>query len=55
MDSDVIIEMAGTPVKVMDDVTAIVRRQAPGTWLPIKIIRDSAEMLIIAKFPAQRT
>ncbi len=55
MDSDVIIEMAGTPVKVMDDVTAIVRRQAPGTWLPIKIIRDSAEMLIIAKFPAQRS
>ena len=52
MDSDVIIEMAGLPVKVTDDVIAIVRRQAPGTWLPIKILRNNEEMLVIAKFPA---
>ena len=52
MDSDVIVEMAGVPVKITDDVIAIVRRQAPGTWLPIKILRDNEEMLVIAKFPA---
>ena len=51
-DSDVILEMAGVPVKVLEDVTTIVKRQAPGTWLPLKIKRDEQEMLIIAKFPA---
>lgn len=50
-DSDVILEMADVPVKTLEDVIAIVKRQAPGTWLPLKIIRDNQEMQIIAKFP----
>ncbi len=50
-DSDVIIEMAGLPLKNTEDVVTIVKRQAPGTWLPLKIKRDDQEMQIIAKFP----
>ena len=53
-DSDVILEMAGVPVKNLEDVITIVKRQAPGTWLPLKIRRDDQEMQIIAKFPALR-
>ncbi|ALQ52463.1 ChaN family lipoprotein [Nitrosomonas ureae] len=52
MVSDVILEMAGVPIKITEDVINVVKRQAPGTWLPIKIKRDDIEMLIIAKFPA---
>jgi uncharacterized iron-regulated protein len=50
-DSDVILEMAGLPLKNTEDVVTIVKRQAPGTWLPLKIKRDDQEMRIIAKFP----
>jgi len=53
-DSDVILEMAGLPVKTLEDVTTIVKRQAPGTWLPLKIKRDEQEMSIVAKFPAAK-
>lgn len=51
MDSDVILEMAGIAVKVTEDVINVVKRQAPGTWLPIKIKRDDLEIQIVAKFP----
>lgn len=52
MASDVILEMAGVPIKITEDVINVVKRQAPGTWLPIKIKRNDIEMLVIAKFPA---
>ena len=51
-DADVILEMAGVPIKNTEDVITIVKRQAPGTWLPLKIRRDDQEMQMIAKFPA---
>jgi len=47
----VILEMAGLPLKNTEDVVTIVKRQAPGTWMPLKIKRDDQEMQIIAKFP----
>ena len=53
-DADVILEMAGSPIKNTEDVITIVKRQAPGTWLPLKIRRDDQEIEIIAKFPALR-
>lgn len=55
MDSDVIVEMAGVSIKATDDVINVVKRQAPGTWLPIKIKRDNQDMEIIAKFPPIKT
>jgi S1-C subfamily serine protease len=51
-DSDVIREAAGVPVTQMDDIVEIVKRQAPGTWLPLKLKRGGDTIEIIAKFPA---
>ncbi len=53
-DSDVILEMAGLPLKHTEDVINIVKRQAPGTWLPLKIKRDEQIIEVIAKFPIQQ-
>lgn len=50
-DADVILEMAGVTLETTDDVIGIVKRQAPGTWLPLKVKRNDQEMEIIAKFP----
>ena len=51
-DSDVIIEAAGMPIKQINDIVDIVKRQAPGTWLPLKLKRGGETIEIIAKFPA---
>ena len=48
---DIITEIAGQPVKRNTDVIDAVRRQAPGTWLPLGIRRQDKPMEIIAKFP----
>lgn len=48
---DVITTIAGAPAKASGDVIAAVRRQAPGTWLPISVRRDGATREIVAKFP----
>jgi len=50
-DADVILEMASLKLETTDDVIAIVKRHAPGTWLPLKVKRNDQEMEIIAKFP----
>ena len=49
---DLLIEMAGVKIKAAADVSAIVQRQAPGTWLPITLSREGHEFDIVAKFPA---
>jgi S1-C subfamily serine protease len=51
-DSDLIAEAAGVSIKRLDDIVNIVRRQAPGTWLPLKLKRGGDTVEIIAKFPA---
>ena len=55
-ESDLIIETAGMPIKQLNDIVEIVKRQAPGTWLPLKIKRGSDTMEAIAKFspPSKR-
>jgi hypothetical protein len=55
-ESDLIIEAAGMPIKQLNDIVEIVKRQAPGTWLPLKIKRGSDTMEAIAKFspPSKR-
>lgn len=52
-DGDVLIEMAGVPAKQAGDLVEIVQRQAPGTWLPLKVKRGSETLELIAKFPAR--
>lgn len=49
--TDVILTIAGRNPAVPGDVAAIIARQAPGTWLPLRIRRSDAELDIVAKFP----
>ncbi|MBI4192965.1 MAG: ChaN family lipoprotein [Betaproteobacteria bacterium] len=50
---DVLIEIAGTPVKVPAEVRAIVDSMVPGTWLPLKAERQREFVELTAKFPAR--
>ncbi len=50
---DVLVDAAGSPLRQPADLTAIVQRQAPGTWLPITIRRGDSRQSIIAKFPPE--
>ena len=52
-DGDVVIEMAGVPARQAGDLVEVVQRQAPGTWLPLKVRRGSETLELIAKFPAR--
>lgn len=49
--ADIITEMAGISVKETQDVIDIVKRQAPGTWLPLTIKRKNEVIRLVAKFP----
>ena len=49
---DLVVAAAGTPVRQASDLTAVVQRQAPGTWLPLTIKRDKGTRELVAKFPA---
>jgi uncharacterized iron-regulated protein len=48
---DIVVEVAGLPAKQPGDVAAAVQRQAPGTWLPLKVQRGADPIEIVAKFP----
>lgn len=50
-DADVITEIAGLKIKETDDVIKVVKRHAPGTWLPLTVKRGDEILEIIAKFP----
>lgn len=50
-DADVITKMAGVPVKNTEDVINIVKRQAPGTWMPLTVKRKNKTIELVAKFP----
>ena len=49
---DVVLQAAGAPVGGMSGLRGVVQRQAPGTWLPLKVRRDGQEQEIVARFPA---
>lgn len=50
---DQLVEIAGREVRRNADVLSAIRRQAPGTWLPLRVSRDGAEVELVAKFPAR--
>jgi S1-C subfamily serine protease len=50
---DVLITVAGSAVKSVAELRRIIARQAPGTWLPIVVRRDTGESELIAKFPTE--
>ena len=50
---DRVVAAAGDKVSSASDLIAAVRRQAPGTWLPLTVDRDGRRIELVAKFPAQ--
>ncbi|MDA1324216.1 MAG: ChaN family lipoprotein [Proteobacteria bacterium] len=48
---DTVVSAAGQPIEKISQFITIVRRQAPGTWLPIMIRRNGRDMELVAKFP----
>jgi uncharacterized iron-regulated protein len=50
-EGDIVVEVAGLPAKQPGDVAEAVQRQAPGTWLPMKVQRGADPIEIVAKFP----
>jgi S1-C subfamily serine protease len=48
-----LLKVAGGVVKAVSDVQRAVHRQAPGTWLPLRVSRDGAELELVAKFPPE--
>jgi hypothetical protein len=50
---DVVVEMAARPAKQVSDLVEAVQRQAPGTWLPLKVRRGAETIELVAKFPAR--
>jgi uncharacterized iron-regulated protein len=51
-DSDLIIEAAGMPIRELGDIVEIVKRQPPGTWLPLKVKRNGETSEAVARFPS---
>lgn len=51
--ADVITEAAGFPLSTPGDLIRIVRRQAPGTWLPLVLSRGDDVIELVAKFPTE--
>ena len=49
--NDLIIKAAGIKISKPRELIAIISNQAPGTYLPLHIIRGGNEILVIAKFP----
>ncbi len=50
-EGDLIITAAGTAVTKSALLVSIIHRQAPGTWLPLRVKRGGETIDIIAKFP----
>lgn len=51
---DVIETAAGISIRRPADLMAVIKRQAPGTWLPLSVRRGEATLEIVARFPAER-
>jgi S1-C subfamily serine protease len=51
---DVIVRIAGESAAQPGDVIEAVRRQAPGTWLPITVKRGDETLDLVARFPPRK-
>lgn len=52
---DIITQAAGLAVKENSELITIIRRQAPGTWLPLVIRRGDQSLSVVVKFPPTET
>ena len=48
---DRIIDIAGRPASGSGDAVATIRRQPPGTWLPLRIARSDGPLDLVIQFP----
>ena len=48
---DIIQEAAGFEVETTGQLIDVIQRQAAGTWLPLKILREDENQELIARFP----
>lgn len=48
---DRIIDIAGRPASGSGDAVATIRRQPPGTWLPLRIVRGESQLDLVIQFP----
>ena len=48
---DVIQSAAGFETSTTTELVEIIQRQAPGTWLPLQVLRDGDRLDITARFP----
>lgn len=48
---DIIQEAAGFEVRTTGQLVDVVQRQAAGTWLPLKLVRENENRDLIARFP----
>ncbi|ERS86289.1 ChaN family lipoprotein [Halomonas sp. PBN3] len=53
VEDDLIVAAAGRPVAAAGELVAIIRRQAPGTLLPLEVRRDGEARELLARFPAE--
>lgn len=51
---DVLVEAGGRKLSAPGEVSAIVSAMIPGTWLPLKILRQNESMEMLARFPPLR-
>lgn len=51
---DVVAEAAGVAVQTPQAMRQMIERQAPGTWLPLRVRRDGQVLEIVARFPPAR-
>jgi uncharacterized iron-regulated protein len=50
---DVILQAAGSALRQPGDLVAVVRRQAPGTLLPLSVRRGEQSQDLVARFPVE--
>jgi S1-C subfamily serine protease len=48
---DLIQAAAGFEVSSTGELIAVIQRQAPGTWLPLRVLRDDQPREMVARFP----
>lgn len=50
-EGDLIQSAAGFEIDTTGTLTEIIQRQAPGTWLPLTVLRDGELLELLARFP----
>ncbi len=50
---DRLVEVAGQPAQKLGSVSASIRRQPGGTWLPMRVRRGDETLDLVVKFPAK--